>query len=192
MRNQLRPLKFIGGLVDRLAAAVGALLLSQFPQFYGQYLQRLGGHLDEARSMLNQYTQAASFQGLSLEQYIDEHLQAGSAVFVSTGEIIESLALRYETLSRSYQALHEAGLYNRWLVFLKEADWQIAAATWQNFVPGMPTTLEGLLYGLSGLLLGWGAFTFLKNIPAFFTTSSRRRNARKRPANKKAKERQRR
>lgn len=181
MRNQRGTLKFIDGLADRLAAATGAFLLSQFPQFYGQYLQRLGGHLDEARLIVEQYTKAASLLNLSLEQYISEHLQAGSAVFVSTGEVIENLVLRYEALSRSYQALHEAGLYHRWLVFLKEADWQIAAATWQNFVPGMPTTLEGLLYGLSGLLLGWGAYTFLKNIPAFFTSGTRRRSARKRP-----------
>lgn len=174
MISYKRPLQFIDGLADRLSAALGALALSQFPQFYGQYMQRLGGHLDEARLMLVQYEKAASLLSLSLDQYIKEHLEAQSEVFVSTGEVILSLVERYESLEKAYQALREASIYNRWVVFLQEVDWQVAAKTWENFVPGMPTTLEGLIYGLSGLLLGWAFYSALKAVPAFFTRSYRR------------------
>ena len=34
-----------------LAAILGAALFSQLPEFFQQYLQRLGGHLDEARRL---------------------------------------------------------------------------------------------------------------------------------------------
>lgn len=158
------PLKFLDDLADRISAAVGAVALSQFPQFYGQYMQRLGGHLDEARRMLEQYINAAAALNLTLEEYIHEHLESGSSVFISSGEIMQSLVERYEALEKAYMALKDANIYSRWFVFLKEVDWSIAAGTWQNFVPGVPTTTEGLVYALTGLLLGWLIYSFFKYI----------------------------
>ena len=140
--------------------------MSQFPQFYGQYMQRLGGHLDEARLMLQQYIDAAAALGLSLDAYIREHLESGSEVFTSTGRIIADLVERVQTLEQAYQALQGAGVFSRWFVFLREVDWNIAAGTWENFVPGVPTTLEGLLYALTGLLIGWGLYVLLKSLIA--------------------------
>ncbi len=156
------PVTFLDGIADRIFTVLGAVALSQFPQFYGQYMQRLGGHLDEAKRALDQYIRAAENLNMSLEEYIREHLQSGSDVFVSTGEVIKNLAERVETLEQSYIALQNATIYNRWLVFVQEVDMQIAAGTWSNFMPGVPTTAEGLTYALTGLLLGWGLYTLLK------------------------------
>lgn len=157
-----QPLKFVDGIMDRLFSIFGAVALSQFPQFYGQYMQRLGGHLDEARLALNQYVAAAEALGLTLEEYIREHLDSGSTVFVSSGEIIQNLWDRVQNLESAYQALQDANIFTRWFVFLREVDWSIAAGTWENFVPGVPTTLEGLTYALTGLLLGWGFYALVK------------------------------
>ncbi|MCU0821432.1 MAG: DUF2937 family protein [Spirochaetes bacterium] len=52
----MNPLKsavnYVADKLDRLMTAVfgtaGGLLLAQFPQFLAQYIQRLGGHIDEA------------------------------------------------------------------------------------------------------------------------------------------------
>jgi BMFP domain-containing protein YqiC len=129
-------------------------------------MQRLGGHLDEARHMLQQYIDAAAALGLSLDVYIREHLESGSEVFTSTGRIIADLVERVQTLEQAYQALQDAGIISRWFVFLREVDWTIAAGTWENFVPGVPTTLEGLIYALTGLLLGWGLYALLKSLIA--------------------------
>ena len=79
------PINFLDGIADRIATVLGAVSLSQFPQFYGQYMQRLGGHLDEARRALEQYIQAARKLNMSLDEYIAEHLESGSDVFISTG-----------------------------------------------------------------------------------------------------------
>ncbi|MFO7951187.1 MAG: DUF2937 family protein [Bacillota bacterium] len=166
------PLKFIDGIADRIFAALGAVALSQFPQFYGQYMQRLGGHLAEARRMLEQYIQAAESHNLTLEEYIREHLESGSDVFKSSGEVMQRLVERHETLEQAYMAMLDANIYNRWFVFLKEVDWSIAAGTWENFVPGLPTTLEGLVYALSGLLIGWGTYSFLKYVVTIPFTAS--------------------
>lgn len=162
LRVLRRPIGFLDGIADRIFSIAGAVALSQFPQFYGQYMQRLGGHLDEARLMLKQYVDAASALNLSLEEYIREHLDSTSDIFISTGEIIQSLWDRVQTLERSYQALENANVFNRWFVFLNEVDWAIAAGTWDNFVPGIPTTIEGLSYALAGLLIGWGFYSLIK------------------------------
>jgi len=116
--------------------------------------------------MLQQYIDAAAALGLSLDVYIREHLESGSEVFTSTGRIIADLVERVQTLEQAYQALQDAGIISRWFVFLREVDWSIAAGTWENFVPGVPTTLEGLIYALTGLLLGWGLYALLKSLIA--------------------------
>ena len=56
------------GLIDRLLCVVGAVLCSQLPEFIQQYLQRLGGHLDEARRQLDQFREVAAKSGLTLDQ----------------------------------------------------------------------------------------------------------------------------
>ncbi|MDZ4133573.1 MAG: DUF2937 family protein [Dethiobacteria bacterium] len=158
------PLRLIDGILDRVFSIIGAVAFSQFPQFFGQYMQRLGGHLAEAKRALAQYIAAAEALNLTLEEYIREHLESGSEVFTSSGEVIQGLLERVQTLELSYQALQDATIYNRWLVFLREVDWSIATGTWENFVPGVPTTVEGLTYALAGLLLGWGVYTLFKTL----------------------------
>jgi len=138
-----------------VAALLGATLLAQFPQFYGQYLQRLGGHIDELRRTLSVYEQAAAALGLSLEQYIEEHLAADSQVITSSGEIIADLAERLWQLEESLQALLSATPLTRWIVFIRHADWAMARQCWHSFTPGLPTTPEGLVYAGVGLLMGW-------------------------------------
>ncbi len=167
LKTLQHPVKFLDGIADRIFTVLGAVALSQFPQFYGQYMQRLGGHLSEAKRSLDLYIKAAHRLNLTLEEYMREHLDSGSEVFESTGEIIKDLVARVETLEQSYRALQNANIYNRWLVFFQEVDWEIAAGTWQNFMPGVPTTVEGLTYALAGLLIGWGIYSLLKAVVTF-------------------------
>jgi len=91
-------------------------------------------------------------------------LNATSDIFVSSGKVIENLVNRYFELEQSYLALADSNIFTRWFVFLKEVDWEIAVGTWNNFVPGVPTTMEGLVYAIAGLLAGWGVYTGLKTI----------------------------
>jgi phage-related protein len=162
-----RAFSFLDGIADRICAVLGAVGLSQFPQFFGQYMQRLGGHLSEARRIYEQYQQAAADAGLSLEEYIQEHLDATNDIFVSSGRVIENLVNRYHELEQSFLALADSNIYNRWFVFLKEVDPEIAAGTWESFVPGVPTTIEGLFYAVTGLLIGWGIYAGLKTIISY-------------------------
>ena len=59
----LRPFLSAGEkLFDRALCVVGAILFSQLPEFFQQYLQRLGGHLDEARRQLEQFRQLDTYR----------------------------------------------------------------------------------------------------------------------------------
>jgi hypothetical protein len=57
-----KAVNYIADKIDRLMTAVfgtaGGLLLVQFPQFLAQYMQRLGGHIDEAALASKKYNLA--------------------------------------------------------------------------------------------------------------------------------------
>src|SRR6185436_1727460 len=63
-------LHLFGGLIDRVLCVLGAVLFSQGPEFMQQYLQRLGGHLQEAQRQLDLFREAATRSGRTLEQFI--------------------------------------------------------------------------------------------------------------------------
>ena len=163
----LSPFRFLDGLVDRIVVISGALIFGQFPQFYGEYLQRLGGHLAEARYQLMQYTQAAESHHLTLQEYIRVHLESGNGVFASTGQVINALVQRVDFLETTYRNFQNAPAVYRVWIFIHRFDSKIASETWFNYNPGIPLNDEGLVYALIGLLFAWGIYYFIKNVFRF-------------------------
>lgn len=53
-------IKWIGGLIDRIFAVVGALACLQFPLFLQQYQQHLSGHVVELQIQIQAMQRAAS------------------------------------------------------------------------------------------------------------------------------------
>lgn len=163
MRKLLKyPFRFLNGLVDRVIAVLGVVGFAQFPQFFAQYLQRLGGHLAEAQFMLVRYELTAEYFNMTLEEYIATHLQSGNEIFTSSGQLIVALVDRIKALENSFLALNNASVYSRWWVFLQEYDLEIAKETWSIFTPGIPTTTEGLIYGACGLVVAWAVYNVVK------------------------------
>lgn len=163
MRTLFRKLLgFFDGLLDRVVTVCGVIGLAQFPQFFGQYIQRLGGHLAEAQFMLVRFELMADYFNMTLEEYIKTHLDSGNEVFASSGQLINELISRIQSLEQSLTALKDATVYNRWWVFIRVSDYEIVRETWVNFTPGLPTTLEGVIYGIVGLFVAWGVFQVIK------------------------------
>mgnify|MGYP000857581667 CR=1 FL=1 len=154
----------VDGLIDRILAVIGVVGFAQFPQFIVQYIQRLGGHLDESRITIMQYRRAAEALDLTLEAYVAQHLSAENKVFVSYGEVLREIIRRGQHLEESYLALKEANLFNRFWVFLANLDGQVFMETCRDFTPGIPTTIEGLCYGLAGLLVVCGLYKASKGL----------------------------
>lgn len=158
------PFRFFRGLLDRIIAVIGTITMAQFPQFFGQYLQRLGGHLAEAKFLLLRYELSAEYFNLTLDEYISLHLNSGNEVFSSSGQIIAELVNRIAALEKSFTALEGATPLNRWWVFIQEVDLEMLRETWSIFTPGIPTTMEGVIYGFCGLLLAWAIYQGIKGL----------------------------
>lgn len=118
-----------------------------------QYLQRLGGHLDEARRQLVVFQQTAAQAGLSLDQFISQTGTNPDGSVARLGGVMTEAVERVSTLQSAHDALLHASLWERPFVFVRHLDVTIARATGAVYQPAVPTTIEGLLYALAGMLV---------------------------------------
>jgi hypothetical protein len=151
----------LDGFADRVLAVAGAVLFSQAPEFFQQYLQRLGGHLDEARRILAQFEQAAGQAGLTLADYIRRTAANTDTAVARLADTMAAAAERVQSLQAAHDALRDASAWTRPFVFLRHLDWDIARGTLSVFKPAVPVTLEGGLYALAGMLLFVGLYHLL-------------------------------
>lgn len=163
----LRPLGRVGeSLLDRLLCVAGAVTLSQAPEFFQQYLQRLGGHLDEARRQLARYEQVARETGVTLQGLIDTARAQTSAPVAKLGDVIAETQTRVLELEYAETALRTAAAWERPWVFLRVVDHSIASRTLDVFKPAVPVTLEGLAYAVAGMVLALALYQLALAWPA--------------------------
>jgi DUF2937 family protein len=141
------------GLLDRILCVVGAVLFSQAPEFMQQYLQRLEGHLDEARLTLGKFTEAAAQSGMTLNQLVAGAGQNPDPSMQKVGGVIQGAADRVDELAAADAALRGASAWTRPFVFAGHVDWGIARATWAIYRPAVPTTAEGFMYAGVGIVV---------------------------------------
>jgi len=167
-------------VLDRVLCAAGAVAFSQSPEFMQQYLQRLEGHLDEARLALERFKDVAAQSGMTLDQLVAGAAQNPDKSMGRLGEVVRLASARVEELAGADLALRQASLWTRPFVFLRHADWGIARATLTIYRPAVPTTLEGLLYAAVGIIVVLSAYYLLVRGPV--VRALRRRSAAKPPA----------
>ena len=165
-------------LPQGLAAALGGLATSQFPAFYDQYLQSLGGRLDQARVHAARIAETARDQGLSLAAYLRRFADNADPVVQAQAEVMASALADEARLSNAFQVLSQASVATRPFVLLRHLDADIAAATAERFMPAAPLGLEGLLYAGIGALLGLAALAGGRSL----ARDARRRLERRRAA----------
>lgn len=159
--------RIFDNLVDRILCVVGAVLFSQGPEFMQQYLQRLGGHLDEARRQLSGFQRTAQQAGMSLEQFISQTASNQDTAVARLSGVMTDAVDRVSTLQSAHDALLQAALWERPVVFLRHLDVAIARATGAVYKPAVPTTVEGLAYALAGMLIALAVYhMLLKRIPS--------------------------
>ncbi|MET4805137.1 DUF2937 family protein [Limibacillus sp. MBR-115] len=143
-------------LADFLTGAAGALLTSQFPAFYGQYLQSLGGRLDQARLQAERLRDVAASLDLPLELYLQRLLTNSDAAIQFSGRLHAEILKDEARLTQAFRQLSEAAFWERPLVFARNFELAIGQGTAERFQPAFPITLEGFAYTGLGLLLGLG------------------------------------
>ena len=140
-------------LIDRVLCVFGAVLFSQIPEFIQQYLQRLGGHLDEARRQLGRFQEIATKAGLTIDELMVKSRGSPEPTVVQLGKLMRDTSSRVDALAAAEAGIRNASLFSRPLIFLRHLDLSIAHATWAIFKPAVPTTVEGLFYAGVGVLL---------------------------------------
>ncbi|MEM7222460.1 MAG: DUF2937 family protein [Pseudomonadota bacterium] len=148
-------IRFVHGFV----AVVGALGAGQFPAFYQQYLQRLGGRLDQAESDVGRLIEDAQRLGRTLDAYISELMESGS-------EAARQAAIRElervdnaGALANAYERLSSAQPWERPVVFADTFDPAVAKDTMAAFQPAFQLTTESLAHGAVGMLVALGLYT---------------------------------
>jgi hypothetical protein len=140
-------------LLDRVLCVAGAILFSQLPEFMQQYLQRLEGHLDEARLVLSHFRDAAAQSGMSLDQLIAGASKNPDPSMGKLAVVIQQAIARVDHLVAADEALRHASIWTRPFVFFAHVDRGIASATLEIYRPAVPTTAEGLVYAAIGMIL---------------------------------------
>src|SRR5580698_9731671 len=107
------------GLLDRALCIVGAVLFSQVPEFIQQYLQRLGGRLDEARRQLAQLAKTAAESGLSLDQLAARTGADSDPAVARLGTFLRSASGRVDQLAAAEAAIRTASFWTRPFVFAR-------------------------------------------------------------------------
>jgi hypothetical protein len=128
------------------------VLFSQAPEFMQQYLQRLEGHLDEARLAVDRFRDAASQSGMTLDQLVATAAQNPNPAIGKLGGVVQEALARVDTLAGADAALRNASAWTRPFVFIAHADWGIARATATIYRPAVPTTMEGAVYSAIGII----------------------------------------
>ncbi|MGB0695869.1 MAG: DUF2937 family protein [Rhodospirillaceae bacterium] len=155
-------LRKIDSVFGAVFATAGAMSLSQIQTFIAQYVQRLGGHVDEARLAL------ARTEGSDLAARVPEE---------AVNTIRDEAALRLQTLEADQQAIAEAGPWEAPFVLLQRLDPDIAQGTLTDFSPALPLEPVAASYMAGGLVIGLLVYELFK-LP-FALTFARSRNGRR-------------
>ncbi len=140
-------------ILNSLIALAGGAGLTQFPTYYQQYLQRLGGRLDQARIDAARMIADAESLGRSVEAYLGELMAYGTPEARQSAQRELERLDSAERLESAYEALSKAAPLERPVAFVEHFDPSVAQETLSIFKPAMQMNTEALAYGGAGMLL---------------------------------------
>lgn len=143
---------WVGKKLDSLAGtvigAISGLAALQLPAFIHAYLQRLGGHIDEAR--------------LGLTALKGDQATAAAEEATLRDQLAAAAQGRIDSLEAAQAAITQAGAFERPIIFFAHMDRDIALATAQSFTPALPLDLPSLVFAVVGIVAGWLVWDLIK------------------------------
>lgn len=154
-------MRWLAGLIDRLFVVVGALVMLQAPLFMQQYMLQLSGHTAELQYQAHNLEVAAEESGKTVPAYILKFTASEDPDFARQGKTMQDLVDRWHSFSNAFIALNNATIFSKPFVFIAYFNKEVASATWYSFEYGIPFSLEGLVYAIVGIFIGYFTFAFL-------------------------------
>ncbi|MFT5440862.1 MAG: hypothetical protein ACI9MJ_002736 [Alphaproteobacteria bacterium] len=148
-------------LLTMLFAAATSATMSQSVAFTNAYLQRLGGHIDEAKRQLE------SLRAGDIGRLITES--------ATREQLLDIFQRRVSDLEAARDAIVNASVFVKPLICLFNLDAEIAWGTVSAFVPSVPLDAAGLFYGVLGFAVGWGLWGLMRR---WFRRGDKRPDAR--------------
>lgn len=147
----------LGRILTIIIALLGGGVFSQAPEFTQQYRQRIGGALDELRTIVVTFETQAAQNGLDRQSALNVYAASPQPFLRNQGDAIRQTLERYDMLAQQQQELAREPAVTRPLLMLRRADRLLAESTLKDFVPAVPVDLAGLAWAAAGLLCGWVA-----------------------------------
>ncbi|TMM50899.1 DUF2937 family protein [Sulfitobacter sabulilitoris] len=144
----LRLLVLAGGLT-------GAAGLSQFPEYAQQYVQRLGGAVDELSRVVADFDASAAALDLSRAAALEQ--MAGTAFVERRRADMQATFARHARLRADLAVLERHGPFMRAYHGARLRDREIAARAWSAYQPALPLNFAGAVFGGIGALAGMSA-----------------------------------
>ena len=138
-----------------LIGLTGAILMSQFPAFHQQYLQRLGGHVNELRLSVSSLDERAANADLDRYAYVRRLIDNADPVVSAEGDALMDMVARYIELSASLKRLSSLPGYAVAGAMVIEVDREIGIATMEEFEPSVTLNLLGIGHALVGFFIGY-------------------------------------
>jgi hypothetical protein len=130
-----------------------------------QYVQRLGGHLDEARAQLTNVQTGLRYKLMS---------------DTVRGELQAEAQHRVDELQRAYESIARANVFAKPVALVRHADPTMLNGTWRDFVPALPMTPESVTYVIVGMVIGFLIYEVIKFPVLLILRDPRRRKFRRR------------
>lgn len=131
----------------------GAGLLSQYPEFAQQYMQRLAGQVDALSVVVADFDQSALDAGLTRAQALAQ--LTGTEFLVARQADMQNTFTRHTHLTAARDALQSATAIERVMLFYRLNDPEMLRDTWSDFKPAVPVSTAGAVTALAGFVMGW-------------------------------------
>ncbi|WHO73918.1 DUF2937 family protein [Rhizobium sp. BT03] len=148
-------MRSIARIIAIVAGLAGGTVFSQAPEFAQQYRQRIGGAIDELRVIVEDFNRQAADHHLDRQQALNTYAHSSDDFLRDRGVSMQSTITRYETLLAQQLKLGTADPVAKPLVLMREPDDVVFANTWRDFVPSVPVSFAGLVWGAIGFVGGW-------------------------------------
>lgn len=141
-------------ILSIVGAVAGAAGLSQFPEFSQQYLQRLAGKVDALGLVVVEFDATAAANGLTRAAALGE--LTGTGFLDDRQTDMRRVMARHDRLAGNLVALRAASPLERLTMPQRLGDVETLQATYADFRPAVPVTVDGAVSAGIGYLAGWG------------------------------------
>ena len=135
-------------------AVVGAVALSQFPEFAQQYRQHLAGGIGELQEVVSQFDDDAKEQGLTREEALDTLATSEEPLPRKRANSMQNTFDRYAGLLDQWSNLERSSPVLHPIYILQYPDTKILNGTWEIYKPAVPVVAEAAVWGGVGAFIG--------------------------------------